>query len=85
MIAFKLPTTQSYHRPVWEPAAPARRKTWLNRTAANVKVRWNQMRERRRVIRERQDMSDRDLADIGHRRGDVPLVFDPESDKEREA
>jgi uncharacterized protein YjiS (DUF1127 family) len=84
---FKLPEMQSYHR-TWvdadyELVVPARRESWLARAAANVKVRWNRMKERRRVIRELEAMSDRELTDLGISRYDIPRVFDPKFAEER--
>ncbi len=35
------------------------------------------LKERRSTLRTPRDMSGRELADIGLRRDDVPLVFDP--------
>ena len=85
---FKLQEMQSYPS-TWDdvdhaPAvAPARRKSWLVRAAGEVKVRFNRMRERQRVIRDLKAMSDRELSDIGLTRYDIPRVFDPEFAKER--
>jgi uncharacterized protein YjiS (DUF1127 family) len=65
------------------PVLPARRKSWLARAAAEVKVGLDRMRERQRVIRQLEAMSDRDLADLGISRYDIPRVLDPEFAKER--
>jgi uncharacterized protein YjiS (DUF1127 family) len=51
-------------------------------TRGTVVARWHKMRERRRVIRELQDASDRELADIRLSRHDIPRVFDPEFARE---
>lgn len=56
---------------------------WLVRAAAGVKARWDGMRERRRVFRELEAMSDRELADVGISRYDIPRVFDPKFAEER--
>lgn len=84
---FKLPEMLSYHS-TWddadyEPVLPARRESWLVRAAVAVKDRLNRMMERQRVIRELEAMSDRDLADLGLSRYDIPRVFDPEFARER--
>ena len=86
-IFFKLSETQSYHS-TWddadyEPLLPARRKSWLARAAADVKAQLNRMQERQRVIRDLEAMSDRELADLGMSRHDIPRVFDPKFAKER--
>jgi uncharacterized protein YjiS (DUF1127 family) len=41
------------------------------------------MKERRRVIRELEAMSDRELTDLGISRYDIPRVFDPKFTAER--
>jgi uncharacterized protein YjiS (DUF1127 family) len=46
---------------------------WLSRTVAAL-VEW---RHRQVVMQEMQMMSDRELADIGLSRADLPYVFDP--------
>ena len=61
----------------YEPVVPNRSKSWLARAVADVRVRWDQMKERRRVIRELEAMSDRELTDLGISRYDIPRVFDP--------
>jgi uncharacterized protein YjiS (DUF1127 family) len=80
LFFFKLPEMQSYHS-TWddadyEPVVPNRSKSWLARAVADVRVRWDQMKERRRVIRELEAMSDRELTDLGISRYDIPRVFD---------
>ncbi len=80
-FAFKLPEMLSYHS-TWddadyEPALPRRRPSWVVRLAA-APVRWaSAYAERRRVMNELMQMSDRDLADLGISRHDIPRVFDP--------
>ena len=83
---FKLPEMLSYHS-TWEdadyePVLPARRESWLVRAAVAVKDRVTRVMERQRVIRELEAMSDRDLADLGLTRYDIPRVFEPEFAKE---
>lgn len=83
---FKLPEMLSYHS-TWddadyEPALPARRESWVVRAAGAVKHRLTQMIERQRVTRELEAMSDRDLADLGLSRYDIPRVFEAEFAKE---
>jgi uncharacterized protein YjiS (DUF1127 family) len=66
----------------WEPVAPAQsRNNWAGRVVARCR----EMGQRRRAILKLQAMSDRDLADIGLGRGDIPRVFDPEFARERNA
>ena len=86
-IFFKLPEMQSYHS-TWddadyEPLLPPRRKSWLARAAADVKARLNRMKERQRVIRELEAMSNRELTDLGISRYDIPRVFDLKFAEER--
>jgi uncharacterized protein YjiS (DUF1127 family) len=87
LFFFKLPEVQSYHSR-WDdadywPVVPNRSKSWLARAVADVRVRWDQMKERRRVIRELEAMSDRELTDLGISRYDIPRVFDPKFTAER--
>lgn len=77
--SFKLPEMQSDHSTWW----PGRRKSWLIRAAAHVKARLDVIKERRRVFRELEAMSDHNLADIGISRHDIPRVFDPKFAEER--
>jgi uncharacterized protein YjiS (DUF1127 family) len=86
-FAFKLPEMLSYHS-TWEdadyePALPRRRHSVLVRLAS-APVRWaTAYAERRRVINELAQMSDRELADLGISRFDIPRVFDPAFAAER--
>jgi uncharacterized protein YjiS (DUF1127 family) len=77
--SFKLPEMQSDHSAWW----PGRRKSWLIRAAAHVKARSDLMKERRRVFGEREAMSDRELADLGIARHEIPRVFDAKFAEER--
>jgi len=80
-FAFKLPEMASYHS-TWddadyEPRLPHRRQSWVARLTA-APVRWaTAYAERRRVMNELAQMSDRELADLGISRYDIPRVFDP--------
>ncbi len=80
-FAFKLPEMLSYHS-TWEdadyePALPRHQPSLLGRLTA-APVRWlSHYAERRRVMNELQQMSDRELADLGISRYDIPRVFDP--------
>jgi uncharacterized protein YjiS (DUF1127 family) len=81
-FGFNLPEMLSYHS-TWddadyEPMLPRRRQSLLARLAG-APVRWAKLyTERQRVMRELAQMSDRDLADLGISRHDIPRVFDPE-------
>ena len=83
---FRLPEMLSYHS-TWddadyEPVLPARRENWFVRAGMAVKDRVTRMMERQWVIRELEAMSDRDLADLGLSRYDIPRVFDAEFARE---
>jgi len=88
-FSFNLPEMLSYHS-TWEdadyePVLPRRRQSWVAR-AAGLPLRWaSAYAERRRVINELARMSDRDLADLGLSRYDIPRVFDPAFAAERAA
>jgi uncharacterized protein YjiS (DUF1127 family) len=81
-FAFKLPEMLSYHS-TWEdadyePTLPRRHQSWVVRMGVAT-VRWfKDYAERRRVVSELSQMSDRELADLGLSRYDIPRVFDPE-------
>ena len=88
-FSFKLPEMLSYHS-TWDdsdyaPVLPRRRQSWVAR-AASAPVRWAAAyAERRRVMNELAQMSDRELADLGISRYDIPRVFDPAFAAERYA
>jgi uncharacterized protein YjiS (DUF1127 family) len=88
-FSFNLPEMLSYHS-TWddadyEPALPHRRRSLLARLAG-APVRWaSAYAERQRVMNELAQMSDRDLADLGISRYDIPRVFDPAFAAERAA
>lgn len=78
---FKLPATASYCS-TWadadyEPVPPHREPGPLARVAASVRRSVAAYRQRRRVMNELAEMSDRELADLGISRYDIPRVFDP--------
>ena len=81
-FGFHLPDMLSYHS-TWddadyEPALPRRRQGLLARLAG-APVRWAKLyTERQRVMSELARMSDRDLADLGLSRHEIPRVFDSE-------
>jgi uncharacterized protein YjiS (DUF1127 family) len=62
---------------------PGQRKSWLARAAAELKARLDRVRDRQRVFRELDAMSDRELSDLGMSRYDIPRVFDPKFAEER--
>ena len=88
-FSFNLPEMLSYHS-TWEdadyePVLPRRRQSWVARLAG-LPVRWaSAYADRRRVMTELARMSDRDLADLGLSRYDIPRVFDPAFAAERAA
>jgi uncharacterized protein YjiS (DUF1127 family) len=78
---FKLPEMASY-RSTWadadyEPVLPHHEPGPLARVAASVRRSVAAYLQRRRVMNELAEMSDRDLADLGISRYDIPRVFDP--------
>ena len=60
--------------PIGQPA----RDSAFSRLVRNVAARISAYRERRAVLNELAQLSDRDLADIGLSRADLHRVFDPE-------
>ena len=86
-FSFNLPEMLSYHS-TWDdsdyaPVLPRRRQSWVAR-AASAPVRWAAAyAERRRVMGELMQMSDRELADLGLSRYDIHRVFDPQFAAER--
>jgi len=88
-FSFNLPEMLSYHS-TWddsdyEPVLPRRRQSWVARLAG-LPLRWaSAYGERRRVVNELVRMSDRELADLGISRYDIPRVFDPAFAAERAA
>lgn len=79
-FAFKLPEMLSYHS-TWddadyEPALPRRRRGWVARLAAAPMRLATAYAERQRVMSELVRMSDRELADLGISRYEIPRVFD---------
>ena len=88
-FAFKLPEMLSYHS-TWddadyEPVLPRRQPSWLARLAV-APVRWaSAYAERRRVMNELAQMSDRELSDLGISSYDIPRVFDPKFAAEHNA
>ncbi len=86
---FKLPEMLSYHS-TWddadyEPVLPRPRRGGVA-TLVAAPVRWMRTyAERRRTMNELARMSDRDLADLGLSRYDIPRVFDPAFAAERNA
>jgi uncharacterized protein YjiS (DUF1127 family) len=80
-LAFKLPDMLSYHS-TWDdadyiPVLPPERHGLLHRASVAVGHWVSKRTERLRVMRELQDLSDRDLADMGLTRYDIPRVFEP--------
>lgn len=80
-LAFKLPEMLSYHS-TWDdadyaPVQPSRHVGLLRRAVSSIGDWVATYTERRRVIRELADLSDRDLADMGMTRYDIPRVFEP--------
>jgi len=80
-LTFKLPESLSYHT-TWddadyEPVLPARTRGLLARLAGAVVARFNQWVERRTALEELSGMNDRELADIGLSRSDIPRVTEP--------
>jgi uncharacterized protein YjiS (DUF1127 family) len=87
-FAFKLPEMLSYHS-TWEdadyePTLPRRHPGWIAALAVAVVRGLRAYAERRRVMRELQEMSDHELADLGLSRYDIPRVFDPAFALERD-
>jgi uncharacterized protein YjiS (DUF1127 family) len=87
-FAFKLPEMLSYHS-TWddadyEPTLPRRHQGWIATLGAALARHFRSFAERRRVMNELQQMSDRELADLGLSRYDIPRVFDPAFALERE-
>ena len=79
-FAFKLPEMLSYHS-TWddadyEPAQAARKRGWLSRLIALPTRMVTAFAQRQRVMSELSRMSNRDLADLGLSRHDIPRVFD---------
>ena len=87
-FGFKRPEMLSYHT-TWddadyEPALPRPRRSGVAKLVT-VPVRWmRNYAERRRTMNELAKMSDRDLADLGLSRYDIPRVFDPAFAAERD-
>ena len=80
-LTFKLPESLSYHT-TWddadyEPVVPARSRGLLARLAATVSARASQWAARRTALAELSGMTDRELADIGLSRSDIPRVTEP--------
>jgi len=79
-FAFKLPEMLSYHS-TWddadyEPAQATRRKGWFSRLVTLPARMIAGFAQRQRVMSELSRMSNRDLADLGLSRHDIPRVFD---------
>ena len=77
-LSFKLPQMLSYHS-TWddadyEPARPARHTGLLARMAEGIRTRAAAWTARHRAMEELADMTDRELADIGLSRSDIPRV-----------
>ena len=77
-LSFKLPESLSYHT-TWddadcEPVLPARRRGLLARLAGAVVARYAAWNARRLALEELTGMTDRELADIGLSRADIPRV-----------
>jgi uncharacterized protein YjiS (DUF1127 family) len=88
-LAFSLPASLSYHS-TWddadyEPVQPQRRHGLFARLAAPIVARVQAWSVRERAVSELSAMSDRDLADIGLTRSDIPRVSDPDFIAERAA
>lgn len=80
-FAFKLPEMLSYHS-TWDdadyiPVVPPERHGLLHRAMTGIGHWVAKQQERLRVMRELEDLSDRDLADMGLTRHDIPRVFEP--------
>jgi uncharacterized protein YjiS (DUF1127 family) len=80
-FSFKLPDMLSYHS-TWddadyEPTLPTRRASWFLRAVAAPMRLVTKLAERHRVMNELARLSDRELADLGMSRYDIPRVFDP--------
>lgn len=80
-FSFKLPEMLSYHS-TWddadyEPMVPRRPASWLSQVMAAPMRLVTKLTERHRVMNELAHLSDRDLADLGITRYDIPRVFDP--------
>ena len=81
-LSFKLPESLSYHT-TWddadyEPVLPVRRRSLLARLASAVAERYAAWNARRVAIEELGGMTDRELADIGLSRADIPRVTEKE-------
>ncbi|HSU05050.1 MAG TPA: DUF1127 domain-containing protein [Acetobacteraceae bacterium] len=81
-FAFKLPEMLSYHS-TWDdadyqPALPRQRRNWLPRVVTGPMRVITKLAERHRVMNELARLSDRELADLGMSRYDIPRVFDTE-------
>lgn len=79
-LTFKLPGMLSYHS-TWddadyEPAQPAGRHGLMARMVAGVCARAAAWNARRQAVEELSGMTDRELADIGLSRSDIPRVTD---------
>ena len=80
-LAFKLPEMLSYHS-TWDdadyaPVQPSRDRGFVRRAVSGLGHWVATHMERRRVMRELAELSDRDLADMGMTRYDIPRVFEP--------
>ncbi len=80
-LAFKLPDMLSYHS-TWDdadylPVVAPERHGLLRRAAAGIGHFVARRMERLRVMHQLEELSDRDLADLGLTRYDIPRVFDP--------
>jgi uncharacterized protein YjiS (DUF1127 family) len=88
-LAFKLPDSLSYHS-TWddadyEPVLPAHRPSVLARLANGVRGRVASWRARHAAMAELAGMTDRELADVGLSRADIPRVTDADFIAERAA
>ncbi len=81
-LAFSLPASLSYHS-TWddadyEPAQRQRPRGLFARLTAPIVARVQAWAVHERAVGELSVMSDRDLADIGLTRSDIPRVTDPD-------
>jgi uncharacterized protein YjiS (DUF1127 family) len=81
-LSFKLPESLSYHT-TWddadyEPVLPSRRQGLFARLARGVARSYAAWNARRVAVEELTGMTDRELADIGLSRADIPRVSEQE-------
>ncbi len=86
-LGFKLPEMLSYHS-TWddadyEPVLPRRPRGGLSAALTAAAAAIARYRDRRATVAELSSMSDRELADIGINRYDIPRIYTEEFARER--